>query len=185
MSEKKTREKRQDELAKKVGDILVAAQNAHTEELVHTMKRTGDYIVTVAFEVADGMYEKQSDGELEWETPEGYGTMHVEIMIQDRDDKRFVPYLEVSAKVFDNENHLVTESEAPFMWHPYAYHYGFHTLIPDEGKYTVEVTIKAPKYPRHHKSHGKRYEEDVVVRMASVQLMPPGSGDPEDDILKQ
>lgn len=184
MAEKKTREKRLEELSKKLGDITNVCLNAFTEELVHTVKKTHDYIVTVAFEVAEGKFVQQSDGDVDWETPEGFGNYHVEIIVQDRDDKRFVPYLDVHVRVYDADNNLVTESDAPFMWHPYLYHYGFDTPIPEEGRYTVEVQIKAPKFDRHHKSHGKRYVDDVTTRLSAVQLMPIGGND-DDDIMNQ
>lgn len=179
MAEKKTREKRYDELSKKLGDIINTIHNAHTEELIHAVKRTGDYIVTLAFDASSGVYESQSNGDLEWESPEHYGIFHVEVIIQDRDDKRFIPYLDVNVVIYDKEGKVVTESAAPFMWHPVAYHYGFDTLFPDDGQYTAEVTIKAPKFPRHHRSHGKRYTDDVTTKMGPFDIILPG-GEGED-----
>jgi hypothetical protein len=185
MSEKKTKEKRLEELSKKLGDLTNTAHNAHTEDLIHTVKRTGDYIVTLAFETANGKYEPQTDGDLDWVDPEHFGMLHVEAIIQDRDDKRFIPYLDVVVRIYDKEAKLVTESEAPFEWHPYAYHYGFDTMLPDDGEYSAEVVIKAPSFSRHHTSHGKRYTDDVTIRMGKVDLILPGGGEEEDDILKQ
>ena len=115
MAEKKSKEKKQEELAKKQGDALIASYNLHMEELVHTVKKKDDYIVTLAFGSSSGMYKMQSDKTLDWESPDAFGIMHMEVVIQDRDDRRFIPNLNVSVRMYDNEHGLVTESEAPFM----------------------------------------------------------------------
>ncbi len=181
MSSRQTKEKRQEELAKKLGDSLVNALNAAIEDRVHTSKRTGDYIVTVAVELADGKYERQSNGELDWETPEQYGTMHVSVFIQDRDFKQFVPYLEVSTRTYDKTGKVVNESVAPFIWNPYVYHYGYDTMFLEDGEYYIEVTIKSPKFDAEHFGHGKRYTDDVVVRMSALEISLPGE-EPDMDI---
>src|SRR5688572_8619413 len=99
MAEKKTREKRQEDLSKKLGDLIMVTHNAYMEEIVHTVKRKGDYIVTVALETAEGSYVPEGS-DLEWESPEGFGASHVMVVVQDRDDKKFVPYLEVTVRVY-------------------------------------------------------------------------------------
>jgi hypothetical protein len=174
MSGRKTKEKRQEELSKKLADNLNLSLNAHTEDMSHSAKRINDYIVTVAVENSYGLYAHQTDGSLDWETPESFGTQHVEIIIQDRDDKRFVPYLDVKVKIFDKGNNLITESEAPFMWHPYAYHYGFDTTLPADGEYYFEVKVKKPKFDRHHLAHGKKYQEDIATMLGPVEIVLPG-----------
>lgn len=179
MAEKKTKEKRFEELSKKLADTTNNLHNAYLEELIHTVKRTGDYIITFALEKSEGHYVKQSDGEIDWETPENYVTMHAQVIVQDRDDKRFVPYLDVNVRIYNDEGELVTESDAPFMWHPFAYHYGFDTVLPDDGQYYAEITIKSPDFDRHHMSHGKRYTDDVTVKMSSIDIILPGGGDEE------
>jgi hypothetical protein len=173
MAEKKTKAKKQDELVKKQGDALIASANLYMEDMIHTVKKSHDYIVTVAFGSPDGRYMPQSDGSLDWDMPEGFSNMHVEVVVQDRDDKRFVPYLDVSVRILDQNDNPVTESEAPFMWHPYVFHYGMDTVIPEEGDYTIEVTIKKPDFGRHHKDHGKRYADDVTIKLGPVKLSPP------------
>jgi uncharacterized protein involved in high-affinity Fe2+ transport len=184
MAEKKSREKKMEELVKKQGDAFMASYNLHMEEIIHTVKKVDDYIITAAIEPAVGMYVMGLDKSLEWESPQGFGDLHVEIVVQDRDDRRFVPHLEVSAKVYDKEHKVITESEAPFMWHPYIFHYGFDMTVPDEGDYFIEVRIKAPKFHRHKKDHGKRYSDDIEIKLSPLRLNPPVNGD-EEDILNQ
>lgn len=183
MAERKTKEKRQEELSKKLGDLMIAANHAQVEDLVHVMKRTDDYIITLAIENAEGRYVSEKDGDLDWDKPEGYGYQHVEIMVQDRDYKTFVPYLNVLVRIYDKENNLVTENVAPFMWHPFTSHYGFDIVLPKDGEYSFEVNIDAPKFDRHHKSHGKRYSDKISTKLGPVEIMVPGSE--EDDILNQ
>jgi hypothetical protein len=173
MADKKSKAKKQEELARKQGDALIASMNLHLEELVHTVKKIDDYIVTVAFEGADGMYGVDEKGELEWNKPGKFGAMHAQIIIQDRDDKRFVPNLEISVRIFDNEGTVITESDAPFMWHPYVFHYGLETVLPDEGEYIVEVKIQKPGFARHTKNHGKRYQSTVTARLDPIKVVPP------------
>jgi len=172
MAEKKSKLKKQDELVRKQGDAFIASYNLYMEELIHVVKKTDDYIVTVAFGATEGMYEMQTDKSLEWVTPEGYGFVHMSVVIQDRDDKRFVPNLEVFVRLYDNDNKLITESEAPFLWNPYVFHYGMDLTIPEEGNYTAEVTIKRPDFNRQNKDHGNKYTNDVTIRLQSVKLTP-------------
>lgn len=173
MAERKTKEKKQEEVSKKLGDLLLAAQMAHIEDLPHSMKRIDDFIITVAVENSIGNYVKEGS-ELDWQDPEKYGMQHFEVIIIDRDDKKFVPYLDVKVRIFDNNHALVTETEAPFMWHPFVSHYGFDVSIPDDGEYYAEVTIKSPEFARMHKSHGKKYSENITVKMAGFEIMLPG-----------
>jgi hypothetical protein len=184
MAEKKTKEKRLEELSRKLGDATNTSYSAYTEDLVHTMRRTDDYIISLAFENADGTFEKQAGGDLDWETPENYGMFHVHVVVQDRDDKRFVPYLDVTVRIYDNENKLVTESAAPFVWNPYSYHYGFDTILPDDGKYSAEIAIKSPDFARNHKVHGKRYMDDVLTKLGPVEIMLPGGNEEADFITE-
>lgn len=180
MAEKKTKEKRLEELSKKIGDLKNASLNAYIEDLPHTFKRTGDYIITLAFERAEGVYEPQTNGDLEWTTPDEHGSMHVMVVIQDRDDKRFVPGLEIKVRLYTKDGTLVTESEAPYIWHPYAYHYGFDTMFLTDGEFYAEVYVKAPTFVRHHAAIGNRYADDVTVRLSPVELIVPIQEDPLD-----
>jgi hypothetical protein len=184
MAEKKTKEKRQEELAKKLGDLINTSYAAHLEDLAHSVKRTGDYIVTVAFENARGQYVKQTNGEIDWEDPAQFGMFHVEVIVQDRDDKKFIPHLDVFVRIYDKNNELVTESSAPYIWHPYAYHYGFDTVLPDDGSYHAELVIKTPNFDRQHTAHGKRYTDEVAVRLSDVEIVLPGGGE-DDEITMQ
>ena len=173
MADKKSKAKKQEELARKQGDALINSMNLHLEELVHTVKKIDDYIVTVAFEGAEGMYRVEKDGEIGWVKPGKFGAMHAQIIIQDRDDKRFVPNLDVSVRIFDNEGTVISEEEAPFMWHPFVFHYGLETVLPDEGEYIIEVKINTPTFPRHTKNHGKRYQTTVTARLDPIKVVPP------------
>ncbi len=173
MAERKTKEKRQEEILKKTADILITSINAHIEDLPHTLKRVDDYILIAYVENSEGSYIKESDGKLDWNDPEKYGLQHFGIIIQDRDDKRFVPYLDVIIRVYDKGGDLITEAKAPFIWHPFVYHYGFDTPIENDGEYYIEVTVKSPKFDRAHRSLGKKYTEDLITRIGKVEIALP------------
>ena len=130
----------------------------------HAEKEVDDYIISLASEEAEGTYQLEGD-KLKWNTPkEGYNT-HLEIVVRDKKDKRFIPGLEIKGKVYDEDKNVIIDTDFPFLWHPFLLHYGAFFKIPKSGTYTVEVSIPAPKFHRHDEIKGKRYEKDVKVEI--------------------
>ena len=130
----------------------------------HAEKEVEDYIISLASEEAEGTYQLQT-GELQWNTPkEGHNT-HLEIVVRDKKDKRFIPGLKIRGKVFDEDENLIVETDFPLLWHPFLMHYGAFFKIPKEGKYKVQLEIPAPEFHRHDEIKGKRYEKDVNVEI--------------------
>ncbi len=128
----------------------------------HAEKEVDDYIISLASEEAEGTYQLQG-GELKWKTPkEGYNT-HLEIVVRDKKDKRFIPELKIKGKVYDEDRNLIIDTDFPFLWHPFLLHYGAFFHIPKDGKYSVEIEIPAPRFHRHDEIKGKRYEKDVKL----------------------
>ena len=60
--------------------------------------------------------------------------------------------------------------QQPFIWHPWVYHYGRNWRVAEEGDYTLEISIKAPSFPRHDKKNGQRYADDVDVTFNNVKI---------------
>lgn len=127
-----------------------------------------DYVIHVVSEEAEGTYQL-SKGELQWHVPEASFNTHMEIVVQDKHDLRFIPELKIRARVL-KEGKLVEEKEFPFFWHPFLNHYGSNFHIAEAGAYHVEVHIAAPEFPRHDEVKGKRYAKDVVVKVGPLQL---------------
>ncbi|PRY09667.1 hypothetical protein CLV24_1184 [Pontibacter ummariensis] len=134
----------------------------------HVSVEVDDYIVHVVSEKAEGTYQL-ADGGLQWHVPEpGYNT-HMEIVVQDKHDNRFIPGLNIRARVLKG-GQLVEERGFPFFWHPFLYHYGSNFQINESGEYDIEVHIPAPDFPRHDEVKGKRYAKDVTVKLGPLKL---------------
>lgn len=179
---RQTRQKAQETLSKKVGDMLLQAHNTHIEELVHTTKRMGDYIITVAVEEDEGKYEF-TDKEVKWSKPQAYGSMHFEVIVLDRDFMTFIPYLDIEARILDSDGVIIGEGKAKYIWHSFAPHYGLDVVLPNEGKYRLDLKIKIPKFERMHKTNGKRYLDEIAVTTEAINIMPPGAS--EDDLFPE
>ena len=144
-------------------------KNEHVD--VFEWKKVGDYIVSIASEESEGMYEF-NNGELQWQTPGKQENQHLEVIVQDADDKRFVPYLNIKVDVLDQSENMIAELNPQFLWHPVANHYGQNYQIPSEGNYSFEVSFDAPAFGRHDEILGKRLVEPVKVKFGPHKLQP-------------
>jgi hypothetical protein len=165
-------EQEQEALAHRQGEAYRASYEKLMAEDPHAETEAGDYRITASFEPAEGMYGMGSDGTLEWLTPDGGDNQHFEVIVRDREDGRFVPYLDVHLRLLDAADTTVVDTIVPFIWHPFVYHYGIDGKIPAEGDYTAQVIIPAPRFHRHDEVRGKRYEHTVTARLGPVHLKP-------------
>jgi hypothetical protein len=160
------------DLAKAQGIAFSLALDEMKKQDTHASQEVSDYLISMACENAEGMYHFNNNDELVWQVPEEGKNQHIEIVVQDKGDKRFIPSLEVYCKLHDEEDTIVSEFQIPFVWHPFLYHYGINITIPKEGTYFAEVTIKKPTFGRHDETYGKRYQKDVTVKLGPVSLKP-------------
>lgn len=151
-------------LAEQQGKAFSEALDYMKEMDNHAEKEVDDYIISLASEEAEGTYRLQ-EGELKWNVPEEGFNTHLEVVVRDRKDKRFIPGLKIKGKIYDEGENLIAEKDFPFLWHPFLFHYGAFFKIPKEGNYHVELEIPAPEFHRHDEIKGKRYEKDVKVKM--------------------
>lgn len=163
--------KKKEEVAREEGKAYEHALELMKSETVHAETEAEDYIITLAAEKAEGMYEF-TDGKLEWRVPKGEMDQHIEVVVQDKEDKRFVPGLEVTCKLYQLDGNFVGEARQEFIWHPFLYHYGKNWDIPGAGKYMAQLTIRKPAWPRHDEMKGKRYAKDVTVDVGPIELKP-------------
>jgi hypothetical protein len=70
----------------------------------------------------------------------------------------------------DERGKQIGRHKQPFIWHPWLYHYGLNWRVPGDGKYTLNVHIKAPQFMRHDEKNGKRYAGDVEVTFKNVKI---------------
>lgn len=145
---------------------LMKQMDVHAEESVE------DYIVTLAVEKAEGMFMVQPEGDLQWQIPADHDNAHLEIVVRDKKDLRFIPQLTVIISLKTLPGNVVLEQELPFLWHPFLYHYGSDVHIPEEGEYIPEVTIKQPQFGRHDENKGKRYEKTITITLPQIHIKP-------------
>lgn len=138
---------------------------------VFSRQKVGDYIISVACEEAEGMYELIGK-ELTWKVPETGHNQHLEVIVQDADDLRFVPGLTVRATVKDKDCNVIAQLQPEFLWHPVASHYGQNFHIPGSGPYTIEVAFDPPPFGRHDEILGKRYEGGAQLSFGPLELVP-------------
>ncbi len=128
----------------------------------------GEYVVGWAVEHAEGMYEPRNGG-LEWTEPED-DNCHVEVVVRDATDGRFVPGLHVTATLVGSDGKELGTHEQPFLWHPWLYHYGRNWKVPGSGTYGLRVHIDPPTFGRHDPKNGKRFMEPVEVEFEGVSI---------------
>jgi hypothetical protein len=149
-------------LAKAQGTAFQRAVDNMTRKEAHgAEQRAGDYLVGYAVEHAEGMYHLR-DGRLEWQEPADENA-HVEVVVRDASDGRFIPGLTVYATLLDGAGHAIGTHQQPFLWHPWLYHYGRNWCVPGDGSYTLQVRIEPADFMRHDKINGKRFAEPVEV----------------------
>lgn len=157
-------------LGRQQGEAFGRALRHMVEDVAHDggQKPAGDYIVGYAVEEAEGMYQLV-DGELKWQEPDEEN-LHLEIAVRDRDDGRIVPGLDVVATLTTADGQTVGTHAMPFLWHPSLYHYGRNWKVPGSGAYRLEVRIAPATFPRHDKTNGKRYGEEVIVEFDRIDV---------------
>jgi hypothetical protein len=132
--------------------------------------RAGDYLIGYAVEEAEGMYALE-EGELVWHNPTDEN-VHVEVVVRDGGDGRFVPALTVHATLVDSNGKEIGTYLQPFLWHPWLYHYGRNWQVPGAGEYTLRVRVDPPEYMRHDKVNGRRFAYPVQVEFRGVKITP-------------
>ncbi|WP_122089934.1 iron transporter [Halalkalicoccus subterraneus] len=131
-------------------------------------KEEGEYVVGYAQEEAEGMYELVGEGEFEFVEPDEENC-HLEVVIADAGDKRFIPYCDVTATL-ERDSEEYGPFELPFLWHPGVYHYGSNVEVSESGTYDLHVTIGPPEFGRHDEQNGDRYGETVTVTFESIDV---------------
>ncbi|MFP4345904.1 MAG: iron transporter [Anaerolineales bacterium] len=159
------------EMAKAQGE---AYEKALMEMINHMaegggVKRRGDYLIGYALEKAEGMWQPQEYGQLTWQEPEDEN-LHIEVVVRDGADGRFIPGLVVQVTLLNSQNRDVGKHRHYFIWHPWLYHYGRNWKVPEEGTYTLKVHIEPPEWNRHDKKNGQRYAEEVDVTFENVEI---------------
>ena len=134
------------------------------------MQRAGDYLVGVATEEAEPLWHLLG-GKLQLKEPAADLNAHLEVVVMDAADHRFVPELTVDVTVGRDGKEMGT-FRLPFLWHPTMYHYGHSIHIDEAGEYDLTVCIAAPTFGRHDKTNGERYPEAISLTFEGIRLEP-------------
>ncbi len=132
-------------------------------------RQVGDYRVGVAVEGAEPLWHL-AGGDFALAEPPARSNLHVEVVVTDASDGRFIPELAVAVTFIDARGKEVGTWDLPFLWHPTMFHYGRNVAIPEAGKYTLRVDIAPPTFFRHDKANGKRYGTAVVAEFRDLEV---------------
>ena len=158
-------------LARKQGDAFATALEEMTRNEAHgRSKLAGDYLVAVAVEDAEGLYAME-DGELHWHEPVE-ANAHIEVVVCDAIDGRFLPGLDVEVHVKRDSGEPVGSAKHDFLWHPWLYHYGRNWQVDEDGVYTITVRFDAPRYMRHDRKNGRRFADGAEVTFEGIHITP-------------
>jgi hypothetical protein len=104
-------------LAKGQGDAYGRALNTMEKMDDHGLaKRVGDFELEYVLDDAEGLYVFCGE-DLEWREPSD-ANLHVEIVVRDAADGRFVPGLTVYVTLYDQMGKEIGTYHHLFLWHP-------------------------------------------------------------------
>jgi hypothetical protein len=132
------------------------------------MQKVGDYLIGYAVEDAEGMYSFD-DGELTWNNPQDEN-LHLEIVVCDGSDGRFVPGASVTATLVTPAGEELGPHDQVLVWHPMIYHYARNWTLPEDGEYVLRVHVDPPTFMRHDEINGRRFLEPVDVEFTGVKV---------------
>ncbi|HOJ21537.1 MAG TPA: hypothetical protein PLY56_08375 [Armatimonadota bacterium] len=134
-------------------------------------QRVGDYTIAVATGGARGAWVWHA-GALHWRKPSTGENQHVDVVVRDAADGRFIPGLSVYVTLSTPGGQELGTKVQPFLWHPFLYHYGANWCIPEEGDYNVTVRVEPATFPRHGKEMGERYTLEAVALFTGLHMSP-------------
>ncbi len=106
---------------------------------------------------------------MEWVAPQEENA-HLEVVVRDGADGRFIPGLTVYATLIDSTGNEIGTHQQPFLWHPWLYHYGRNRKLPGDDIYTLRIRIEAPEFGRHDKISGERFADPVEIEFVKVGI---------------
>ena len=137
-------------------------------------QRAGDYVVANANEYSEA-YWSFENGHFALATEmENAATRnaHIEVAVMDAKTGRFVPGLQVTARLTAPDGRVLGTHQEPFMWHPWLWHYGENWRIPHGGRYSVHVHFDPPPYARYGRESGGVMKVPVDMDFDGQQLHP-------------
>ena len=131
-------------------------------------QRSGHSLIGYVVEKAEGM-DEWVDGGLVWREP-GEANPHVEVVVRDAGDGRFVPGARVEVTPIDPDGNAVGIHEHPLLGHPMLYHDGRTWAVPMDGDDTLRVRVAPPTFMRHDEINGRRFLAPAEVEFRPVKV---------------
>ncbi len=159
------------ELAREAGDAYHRMVEYFISEVATSgaLQEADDYLVGVAVEEAEPLWHLLG-GRLTLTEPAAGANAHLEVVVMDRADHRFVPGLMVQVVLSAADGTAIGTYHLPMLWHPTMYHYGRSVHVPEDGEYRLAVSIEAPTFGRHDKVNGERYARPVTVTFDGIRI---------------
>jgi hypothetical protein len=157
-------------LARQEGDVYHQMVKYFVQNVAvdGALKPAGEYIVGFSVEHSEPLYFPLGN-DLKLVNPAD-DNAHLEVVVMDAADHRFVPELTIYVTVREQSGTKIGTYHLPFLWHPTMYHYGADCHVPEDGQYDITIEIDTPRFPRHDKVNGKRYTEPVTVAFTGMTI---------------
>ena len=160
------------QLAKEAGDAYRRMVEHFVNDIATSgdIREVGDYLIGVATEQAEPLWHLLG-GRLELKEPAPDLNAHLEVVVMDAADHRFIPELRVGVTLSRDGNELGTY-HLPLLWHPTMFHYGRSVHVDNDADYRLTVSIEAPSFGRHDKTNGRRYADPVTATFDGIRIKP-------------
>ncbi|MBB3036689.1 iron transporter [Hoyosella altamirensis] len=132
-----------------VPEGVVAQYETLAEEVAeHGGQVTVDeWDIAYIVEHAEPWFEER-DGQQAFRPPTGSETHHIEIVPREASTGRIVPYVPITVDVVTESGDVVDSKRLNFFYSEF-FHYANNFTVPDEGTYSLRVTLDPPTFLRH------------------------------------
>jgi len=136
----------------------------------------GEYQITCLLRPTAGSWTQGSGG-LQWRADSGNASLAV--VVQDGADRRLVPGLDVTARVWDATGTPVTATALPYRWGVPVEDYAAGLDLP-AGLLRIRIEIQPPVYWRHDPLNGDRFAKPVFAEFTGLRFDPARATPPGD-----
>jgi hypothetical protein len=122
---------------------------------------SGQWTVGYIVEEAEPWFE--GPDKASFREPDAEATHHIEVIPRETATGRILPDVPVSVEIVDAGGKVVDSARLNFL-HSTFFHYANNFRVPEEGRYSLRVTLEPPTFFRH----GEAGEEPPLAEPATV-----------------
>lgn len=135
--------------------------------------RRGSWRIGYIVEAAEPWFESR-DGRQVFRKPAAGETHHIEIIPMEIETGRIVPDVPIQVEVVDGSGAVVDTQKLKFYYSEF-FHYANNFRVAQSGKYTLRVTLQAPRFLRHGEvGEAPSLAEGTTLEFSGVELTPEG-----------